>query len=90
MLNSLFNKVAGLQVCSVIKQRLQHRCFPVKFAKLLRTNFFTEHPRWLLLINIQGFGQKTNPNGFYREGFPLYFQNSSKQGDSKHHFIPVE
>ena len=37
---SLFlNKVAGLW----------HRCFPVNFAKFLRTPFRTEHPRWLLL-----------------------------------------
>ena len=28
---------------------LQHRCFPVKFSKFLRTPLFTEHPRWLLL-----------------------------------------
>ena len=48
MLNSLFNKVAG-QAWSFIKQRLQYRCFPVKFAKFLRTPFSTEHIRWLLL-----------------------------------------
>ena len=34
-----FNKVAGLQ----------HRCFSVNFAKFLRTPFFTEHFRWLLV-----------------------------------------
>ena len=28
---------------------LQHRCFPVKFAAFLRTPFFTEQVRWLLL-----------------------------------------
>ena len=27
----------------------KHRCFPVKFEKFLRTPFFTEHLRWLLL-----------------------------------------
>ena len=27
----------GLQTCNSIKKRLQHRCFPVKFAKFLRT-----------------------------------------------------
>ena len=27
----------------------KHRCFPVKFAKFLRTPSFTEHLRWLLL-----------------------------------------
>ena len=49
MLKSLFNNVAGLQACNFIKKSLQHRCFPVKFAKFLRTPFFTEHLRWLLL-----------------------------------------
>ena len=44
MVESLFNK--GLQL---IKKRLQRRCFHVKFAKLLRTAFFTEHLWWLLL-----------------------------------------
>ena len=28
---------------------LWHRCFPVNFAKFLRTPFLTEHLRWLLL-----------------------------------------
>ena len=46
---AFFNKYPGLKACNFIKKRLQHRCFPVKFAKLLRTPFFTEHIRWLLL-----------------------------------------
>ena len=37
LLESLLNKVAGIQVCNFIKKRLQHRYFPVKFAKFLRT-----------------------------------------------------
>ena len=36
----------GLQL---YKKGLQHRCFPVKFAKFLRTPFVTEHLRWMLL-----------------------------------------
>ena len=43
-----FNKVAGRKAWNIIKRRLQHRCFPVKFAKILRTPFFIEHLRWLL------------------------------------------
>ena len=46
---SLFNKYAGLKACNFIKKRLQHRYFPVKFAKFLRTPFFTEYIRQLLL-----------------------------------------
>ena len=34
---SLFNKVAVLQAFNFIKKRLQHRCFPMKFRKSLRT-----------------------------------------------------
>ena len=50
---SLFlNKVARLRACSCIKKRFQYRCFPVKFAKFLRTRLFTtEHFQWLLLGN---------------------------------------
>ena len=36
--------------CYFIKKSFQHRCFPVKFANLFRTAFFTEQLRWLLLI----------------------------------------
>ena len=44
-----FNKVAGLRPATLLKKRLWHRCFPVHFAKFLKTNFLTEHLRWLLL-----------------------------------------
>ena len=36
MLESLFNKVAGLKVWNFILNRLQHRWFSVNMAKLLR------------------------------------------------------
>ena len=36
MLESVFNKAAGLQTCNIIKKRLQHRCFPVNIGKFLR------------------------------------------------------
>ena len=32
-----FNKVAGLKPVTLLKNRPWHRCFPVKFAKFLRT-----------------------------------------------------
>ena len=46
---SLFNKVAGLRPATLLKKRLWHRCFPVNFAKFLRTPFLTKHLQWLLL-----------------------------------------
>ena len=39
-LESLFQQSCGLQ----------HSCFSVNFVKFLRTPFFTEHLRWLLLL----------------------------------------
>ena len=36
MLESLFNKFAGLQAGNYITKRLQHRCFPVNIAKFLK------------------------------------------------------
>ena len=39
------NNVAGPRE----KKRLQHGCFPVKIAKVLRTASFIKHLRWLLL-----------------------------------------
>ena len=49
VLGFLFNKYLDLKACSFIKKRLQHRCFPVKFAKILSTPFFAKHIRSLLL-----------------------------------------
>ena len=39
----------GLKSCNFIKKRFQERCFPVNIAKFLRTAFFIEHLRGLLL-----------------------------------------
>ena len=49
-----FDKVAGPQNCNFIKKRLQHRLFPMKFAKTLRRPYFTEHLQ-LLLLTVSGF-----------------------------------
>ena len=49
VLESLFKKFAVSWAWNFIKKRLQHRCFPEKFAKFLRAPFFTECLWWLLL-----------------------------------------
>ena len=58
MLEAPFNKVASLKICNFIKKRLQHRCFPLKIAKFLRTPIFTEHLRWLLQFKSSGEANK--------------------------------
>ena len=45
-----FNKTAGLQPATSLKKKLWHRCFPVNFAKFLKTPTLTEHLWWLLLF----------------------------------------
>ena len=52
-----FDKVAGTRYATLIK-RLQHRLFPVKFAKFLRAPCFTQHLQWLLL-QVSGFRSAT-------------------------------
>ena len=50
-----FAKFTGKYLCqslrpaTLLKKSLWHMCFPVNFPKSLRTPFFTEHLRWLLL-----------------------------------------
>ena len=44
-----FNKVVGLRPATLSKKKLWHRCFRGNFVTFLRTLFFTEYLRWLLL-----------------------------------------
>ena len=44
VLESLFNKVTGLQGHNFTKKRLQHRCFPVNIANFKNT-YFEKHLR---------------------------------------------
>ena len=43
----ILNKVPGLSLATLQKQRLWHRCFPVNLAKFLRTPIFIENLQWL-------------------------------------------
>ena len=76
MLESLFNKAACLKAATLLKRD------PVNIAKFLRTAFFIEHLRWLLLQEWEHFIQATILNFF--KGFhfvacvsELLLQNSS-------------
>ena len=55
-----FNEVPGLgpEKETLLKKRLSRRCFPVNFAKFLRTPFFTDHLRTTAsVVQITGFCQ---------------------------------
>ena len=49
MLESFFNKVAGMRAFKFIKKKCQRSCFPVKFAKFFRTPTFKNICERLLL-----------------------------------------
>ena len=51
VLESLFNKFSERKANNFIKKRLQNRCFPVKFAKFLRTPILKNICEWLLLYD---------------------------------------
>ena len=46
----------GLRTCNVIKKRFQRRCFPVKFAKFLRTSILKNICEQLLLLQFLSHG----------------------------------
>ena len=48
-LESVFSKVAGLRACDVVKNKLRHGCFPVRFAKFFRIPILKNICRRLLL-----------------------------------------
>ena len=45
----VFNKLAGLRSGTLLKKRLWYECFPVNFAKFLRTLFLPNTSKQLLL-----------------------------------------
>ena len=47
---SLFLMKLQAAPATLLKKRPCYRCFPVSFAKFLRTAFFTKHLWWLLLL----------------------------------------
>ena len=52
---SLFlNKVADLSTATLLKRRLWYRCFPVNFAKYLRTSFSQNTSSAWCLVNTSG------------------------------------
>ena len=57
MLQLCYDKIAdkpwqiiGLRPATLLRKRLWRRCFPVNFAKFIRTSFIIERSWWLLLV----------------------------------------
>ena len=64
VLESLFNKAAGLKACNFIKARPQNRYFPVKLVKFLRTSILKNMCERLLLDFL---GVKCRKHDIYKQ-----------------------
>ena len=93
-----FAKFTGKQLCqslffkkiSLLKKRLWRWFYPVNFTKFLRTPFFREHLRWLLLterkLNVHSRYHSTIPSKLgltSRQNNPYYFLNLFQELTSK-------
>ena len=72
-----FNEVAGLRSATSLKKRLWHRCFPVIFAKFLRTPFLQNTSKqlvlyilaWIDLIKVSSLTLRSKTNFGNRKPF---------------------
>ena len=67
-----FNKVAGLRPATLLKKGLWDRCFPVNFAKILRTPFFQNIFGGCFCATLSNM----NNSKAFLVGFYYWFQNS--------------
>ena len=83
---SPFNKVVVLRTCSFIRKRLQNRCFPVKFAKFLRTtNLKNICERLLLNLFKKGLEHMCFPVNFVNYSGTPILKSTYKRLFLKHH-----
>ena len=82
------NKVAGLRSATLWKKRLQRRCFPVNFAKVLRTPFLQNIPNdcfCLFLYNQKaGKENKTKIQLFHLFRNNFFPKNTGRGGRAAH------
>ena len=45
LVESLYNEVAGLKVCSLLIKTLHYKCFPVKICQIFKNTYFGEQLR---------------------------------------------
>ena len=70
----ILSECGKITPATLLKKRLWRRCFPVNLAKFLRTPFFTEHLRWLLLEGYHILRRKQNSyNPMHKNGCKLTF-----------------
>ena len=79
-LSLFFNKVSSLRSVTLLKKKLQHMLFPVRFAKFLRTLFFIEHLWWWVLKTIisssSGINSQVSTFSNIRKGFTTVYRGN--------------
>ena len=73
---SLFNKVAGLRIVTLLKNRLWHRCFSVNFTKFIRTSILKNICERLLLVAGWRTTQKLSSRNLLLLTCPVYINIS--------------
>ena len=66
VLVSLFDKVVDLEACNFIKKWLRKRCLPANIAKFLKSSFFLENLRWLLICLLEIEKKKKAWENFFK------------------------
>ena len=81
-----FAKFSGKHLCQslFLIKRLWCRCFPVNFAKFLRTPILAEHLRWLLTILAKPQHENCPKMEFFSGPyFPVFSPSIGKYGPEK-------
>ena len=72
-----------------IRKRLQHKCFPVKVMKVLRTSFFIQHLWWLLLYLFSNLSFVSNVLENYLTTSEVVMVSAGSGSSSLNFIVPV-
>ena len=82
-----FNKVLALRPATLLKKRLQQRCFPVNFVKFLRTPFLQNTSQQLPLFVVNSSHSFNLQRSFIYLFKPFFVRKIDKNSQFSHHFI---
>ena len=71
------------------RKRLQHKCFPVKVMKVLRTSFFIQHLWWLLLYLFSNLSFVSNVLENYLTTSEVVMVSAGSGSSSLNFIVPV-
>ena len=90
VLESLFNKVVGLEAYNFIKNRFRHTCLPVNIAKFLKNSFFYRKPPVVAYMSTRKTKEEESVDQKrknFSNVFPLSFSSNFISFDFRFHFL---